>query len=156
MKKNILIISIPIITIDQITKLLANTYIIGKIKIIKDFFYLNLVHNRGAAWGILTNHVVFLSLFMILALVLLIYYSTKFKNNIRNAIAFSLIIGGLIGNLIDRVFRGYVIDFFDFYIFKYDYPVFNVADICIVIGMFLIILAIIKGEDEHGNKSNNK
>ena len=64
MNKNILYISIPIATIDQISKLLADSYL-DKIEIIKDFFYLNLVHNRGAAWGMLTNHVVFLSLFMI-------------------------------------------------------------------------------------------
>jgi len=156
MNKNILYVSIPIITIDQISKLLADNYLINKIKIIKDFFYLNLVHNRGAAWGILNNHLVLLSVFMLIALALLLFYSSKFKKNIRNTIAFGLITGGLIGNLIDRVFKGYVIDFLDFYIFKYDYPVFNIADICIVIGMLLIIIAILKGEDENGNKSHNR
>ena len=156
MNKNILYISIPIVTIDQISKLLADSYITQKIEIIKNFFYLNIVHNKGAAWGLLTNHVIFLSIFMLIALALILFYSSKFHKNIRNTIAFGLITGGLLGNLIDRIFRGYVIDFLDFYLFKYDYPVFNIADICIVIGMFLIIVAILKGEDEHGNKSNNR
>jgi len=51
------------------------------------------------------------------------------------------------GNLIDRIVSGYVIDFLDFYLFRYDYPVFNVADIAIVIGIFLLTYAVIKGED---------
>ena len=156
MKKKIIILSIPIITIDQISKLLASSYISDKIEVIKNFFYLNLVHNEGAAWGLLNKHILFLIIFMLIALALLFHYSSKFINNNRNTIAFSLVIGGLIGNLIDRVFNGYVIDFLDFYIFKYDYPVFNIADICIVIGMLLLIIAILKGEDGSGNKVKNK
>ncbi|MDE5889251.1 MAG: signal peptidase II, partial [Bacilli bacterium] len=68
--------------------------------------------------------------------------------------AFGLLYGGLAGNLIDRIISGYVIDFLDFYIFKYDFPVFNVADICIVLGVLLLIYATIKGEDENVNNSN--
>ena len=71
----------------------------------------------------------------------------KFKNNKRNIIAFSCIYGGLIGNLIDRIFHGYVIDFIDFYIFNYNYPIFNIADASICIGVCLLIYSIYLGED---------
>ena len=56
--------------------------------------------------------------------------------------SFGLIIGGIIGNLIDRLLRGYVVDFFRFIILDYNYPVFNVADMAITIGMALVILEI--------------
>ena len=67
--------------------------------------------------------------------------------------SFSFLYSGILGNLIDRVFRGYVIDFLDFNIFGYDYPVFNFADICIVFGIILMIIAIIKKEDLNENRS---
>ena len=80
-------------------------------------------------------------------LALLVYYQTKFVLNNRNILAFGILYGGIIGNLIDRIFYGRVIDFLDFTIFGYDFPVFNFADICIVSGIFLIIIAIYKKED---------
>ena len=70
--------------------------------------------------------------------------------------AFGLLLGGLSGNLIDRLFFGYVRDFLDFYIFGYDYPVFNIADICIVFGVILLIIAVLKGEDTNEDNSNRK
>jgi signal peptidase II len=51
-----------------------------------------------------------------------------------------LVVGGAIGNLIDRIIRGYVVDFLDFYIFGYNYPVFNVSDICVVCGAILLLI----------------
>ena len=75
----------------------------------------------------------------------------NFKNNFRNNMAFGLLMGGIIGNLIDRLFLGYVRDFLAFRIFNYNYPVFNLADTFIVVGVILLIIAIIKGEDKIGN-----
>jgi signal peptidase II len=83
----------------------------------------------------------------------IIKYYPNFKKNKRNNIAFSLLIGGILGNLIDRIIHGYVIDYFHFYLFGYDYPIFNIADIGIVIGVILIIISIWKGEDKNGNSS---
>ena len=101
MKKNIIYITIIILLLDQITKFLVENYLTNKITIIKNIFYLNVVHNKGAAWGIFNNQVIFLILFTIIALIILISFIKKFKYNIRNSIAFGLVIGGLLGNFID-------------------------------------------------------
>lgn len=122
------------------------------ITIIKDFFYITFVNNEGAAFSMLTGQryiLIFISLF---ALFLFYKYIDTFKKNKRNTLAFSLLIGGLLGNLFDRVVFGYVKDFLDFRIFKYNFPVFNLADIFIFLGVVLLIFAIIKGED-YGNSS---
>ena len=78
----------------------------------------------------------------------------KFKLNRRNIIAFGLLFGGIIGNLLDRFILGYVRDFLDFYILGYDFPVFNISDCAIVIGIILLIIAIIKGEEVSGKDSS--
>ena len=62
-----------------------------------------------------------------------------------------MLYAGIFGNFIDRLFHGYVIDFLDFKIFNYDFPIFNFADICIVVGTFLVIIAIFRGEDNENN-----
>ena len=80
----------------------------------------------------------------------------SFKKNTRNNIAFSIMLAGIAGNLVDRVCLGYVRDFLDFNIFGYSYPVFNLADTFIVIGVILLIIAIIKGEDKNGSSSKGR
>ena len=83
----------------------------------------------------------------------MIIYQKNFVDNRRNIIAFSLVYGGLLGNLFDRIVNGYVIDYLKFYIGGYEYPVFNLADVALVIGFILIIYAIFKGEDKYGSNS---
>ena len=69
--------------------------------------------------------------------------------NKHNTIAFGLVFGGLLGNLFDRIFHGYVIDYLDFKLINYNYPVFNLADTALVIGIVMLIVAIVKGEDKN-------
>lgn len=156
-KKMIIIASIALI-IDQITKIIATSYLKlnSGVKIIKNFFYLTLCHNEGAAWGIFSNARFIIIIGTIAAIILIYHYIYVFKENTRNNVAFGLLIGGLAGNLIDRIVLGYVRDFLDFYIFKYDYPIFNVADMCIVIGVLLLIISVIKGDDKHEDNSKGK
>lgn len=150
MNKKTYAIAIFILILDQVSKSLVEIYfkINESIKIIKDFFYITVVHNTGGAWSILDNYSYLFIILSLIALVILIKFMFNFKNNLRNNIAFACMVGGILSNLADRIFLGYVRDFLDFKIFGYDYPIFNIADIAIVVGVFLLIIAIIKGEDK--------
>ncbi|MFW5988565.1 MAG: signal peptidase II [bacterium] len=138
------ILGIIILVIDQITKLLvANNFQLGESRaIINNIFHLTFVKNRGAAFGILAGQqTLFLALtvLIIIALIIFRYYSNK---SIYLDTGITLIIAGGIGNLIDRIRLGYVIDFLDFRI----WPVFNLADSAVVIGMVFLIYFILKDE----------
>lgn len=144
-----------ILILDQISKSLVEIYMKfnESKKVIKDFFYITVVHNTGGAWSIFENYSYLLIIISILALIILIKFMFSFQNNLRNHIAFACVIGGILSNLADRIFLGYVRDFFDFRIFGYHYPIFNIADIAIVIGVILLIVAVIKGEDTHAKNN---
>ena len=81
------------------------------------------------------------------------HYMNKDKLNNYKVIYYSLLIGGILGNILDRIIYKGVIDFLDFKIFGYDYPIFNLADSFIVISVILMIIEIIRGR--HGNKSRS-
>lgn len=158
MSKKIYIISLIIFILDQITKSLISTYLKlnESIEIIKDFFYIRYINNKGASWGILENNRILLIGLSIIAIIMIIRYSYSFKKTKLNTYGFGLLLGGILGNLSDRLIFGYVKDFLDFIIFRYDFPVFNIADISIVIGVVLLIISILKGEDKNGSKSSRK
>ena len=151
------IIAIIIFILDQVTKMLiSNNLRLGSsIKVIKDFFYIKYINNYGASFGILNNNRIFLIIVSILAIIIILNYIKKSNNTKLDFIGFGFLLGGIFGNLFDRIVYGYVKDFLDFYIFKYDYPVFNIADTFIVIGTILIIISIIKGE-KNGISSKRK
>ena len=155
MKKKIIFITLFLLIIDIITKVLidASFNLMETKEIIIDFFSLTKIYNTGASWNILAGYQIVLILITLIVLVLLVKYQKKFVVNKRNILAFSLLYSGIIGNLLNRIMYGHVIDFLDFKIFGYDFPVFNFADIYIVIGIILIILAIYKKEDECGINS---
>lgn len=147
--KVIWFISLICIMFDQFIKLLINNSIdlYEQIVIIKDFFYLTNVRNYGAAWSILSgSRVVLILITLVIIFGLYFFFIKKEKLNLPEKIIYGLLYGGIIGNLLDRIFRGYVIDYLDFLILGYNYPVFNLADILIVISMLSLIFFIIKGD----------
>ncbi len=109
--------------------------------IIKDFFYITYAENTGAAFSILKGQRWFFVIMALVVSVVIILYLIKHKPKSLEKISLLLILAGAIGNVIDRVAYGYVIDFLDFYIFGYDFPIFNIADSCITIGAVLLILS---------------
>ena len=109
------------------------------------------MENRGGAWGIFGGNLTLFIIITIISLGAMIFFFKDFnlKTDPLYSISLCLLIAGTIGNFIDRIIFKYVTDFLDFYIFGYDFPVFNVADICIVLGVGLLILKILffsKGE----------
>ena len=136
-------ISIFIVLIDQITKYLM--FYNKKLFINKDFllFKLDFVKNYGAAFNIFSGSRVFLSLISILFSILLIYLIFR-KNtlNLFDLYSYSFILGGTIGNGIDRIYKGFVVDFINLNIINF--PVFNIADISINIGFIFLLYNIFK------------
>lgn len=144
-----------LIVIDQITKwiVVKNMELYEQITIIKDFFYLTSHRNKGAAWGILEGKMIFFYIITVIVIIGVIYYMQKYgKDSKLLAISLSFILGGAIGNFIDRIFRGEVVDFLDFIIFNYDYPIFNVADSSLVVGVILVLIGTFLDEKKKGNK----
>lgn len=158
MNKKIFCVATIALLIDQISKILISIFfnINQQMVIIKNFFSIYFIENYGAAWSMFSGKAEFLIVVSLLATFIIYRYMYNFKTNKRNNLAFGLIIGGIFGNLIDRIFLGYVRDFISFKIFGYNYPIFNFADSFIVIGVFLLILAIIKGEDQNGTNKSSK
>jgi len=115
------------------------------IPIIEGFFNLSYQVNDGAAWSIFRGQMVFFYLISIIALGIFFYFfkDVNFKTKKVYSFGVSFLIAGTLGNFIDRVRIQGVIDFLDFKIFGYDFPVFNVADICLNLGIALFIIAIL-------------
>jgi signal peptidase II len=116
--------------------------------LIKDFFAFEYLENRGAAFGILQNKVIFLALVTLFVISGMIYYIIKYKpKSIFLRISFAMIISGALGNLYDRLFYKYVVDFILLhYKDVYYFPTFNIADMLVVLGTMILTICIVKGE----------
>ena len=149
------IIALAVILIDQVTKwmIVKEMYYGQSITVIENFLYITSHRNRGAAWGILQGQMWFFYLITVVVVVGLIIYIQKLKKQDKwFGIALALMLGGAIGNFIDRVVRKEVVDFVNTYIFTYDFPIFNVADSALVVGviiMFIMTLFEGKMKKEH-------
>lgn len=167
MKKKHLIIGIAIIAIgiilDQIIKIVVRTNMTlsQKIVCIPRFFYITYFENTGAAWGIFSNNTIFLIVISIILLFVFAYMYRKIDFNKEKlySCSLTLIISGLIGNLIDRIVFRSVTDYLDFYIFGYDFPIFNLADSLLVVGFFVYAASVIvsgrKKNEEDKNEGTN-
>lgn len=149
------LIALAVILIDQVTKwmIVKEMYYGQSITVIENFLYITSHRNRGAAWGILQGQMWFFYLITVVVVVALIIYIQKLKKQDKwFGIALALMLGGAIGNFIDRVVRKEVVDFVNTYIFTYDFPIFNVADSALVVGviiMFIMTLFEGKMKKEH-------
>lgn len=149
----ILILTAFIIILDQLTKYGAIKFLKGQkpIVIVKNFIELTYVENRGAAFGILQQKRMLFVVITLLVVVLITFYLVKNYNSLTKVthIGIALLIGGALGNLIDRIRFGYVVDFISVRLINsYDFPVFNVADISIVLSTILIIYIVLFDKHE--------
>lgn len=150
----ITLIAIVCFGLDLVSKIVANNVLVEfeRNTVINKFFYFTLCYNTGGAWSIFSGNTLFLIIISILALGAIIYTIVKSKTNFYRYSS-AIFIGGLLGNLYDRIFFGKVTDFFDFIIFGYDFPVFNVADCFICVGVGLMFIALIREEKKDGTVS---
>ena len=152
------LLMISLIVIDQISKIfvvmnkesLPKTIINGLL----DFTY---CENRGIAFGFASGHVQFFSILTLIILVIIVglvcFKFTKIKG--IYAVGVAMLIAGGFGNFIDRAFRSYVVDFIDISSF-FEFPIFNFADICVVIGVVIVAIAsIVNYRREEASENNS-
>jgi signal peptidase II len=147
----IFIIVLAILFLDQLSKLLITRVLLlnQSVPVIKGVFHLTLIHNQGAAFGILKGKIPFFIFTSVIAIIL-IFLNLRHNKQIKYySISLCLILAGALGNLIDRIFLGYVVDFLDFRI----WPVFNVADSAITVGAILLGWSILTSKKELAHSS---
>ena len=155
MRKKSVILALFLIVYDQVIKVVIDkSFYVGKTMSIIPNVLLTKIHNDGAAWSLFAGKILMLIIVALAALVFLFIWEKKFKYQRRTMIGFGFIYGGLIGNMIDRIRLGYVIDYIKINFSFYNFPVFNFADVLIVVGFVLIFYALVKGEEK--NESNSK
>jgi signal peptidase II len=139
-----LLISVLVIILDQASKwwIVRHMDLYQSIPVITNFFAITSHRNRGAAFGILQNQQWLFIVVTVCVVAAIIYFLIKAKKEtMLTRISLSLILGGAIGNLVDRIRTGEVVDFFHFQFGTYQFPIFNVADSAICIGVTLFVLA---------------
>ena len=123
----------------------ANLPLGGRAPVVPDWIHLQHVQNHGAAWSVLAGHTTFLVLFTLAVIALLVFSAKEIaRQGTLAATAFGLILGGAIGNFLDRATQGFVTDFLDLdtpVAWLQTFPVFNVADSALTVGVILILLA---------------
>lgn len=144
-------VAVIVFAADVITKLIAenNLFKIGTVPVIEDIFHLTYVQNRGMAFGLLGGGRIFfiISTIVIIAVLALLYSKTEKEcRSIWLKAGMSLVLSGAIGNLVERIFKGYVVDFLDFRIINF--PVFNIADIAVCVGAAMLVIHFLKSEDK--------
>lgn len=139
---------ILILTIcDQLLKSwVASSLVLGGSKqLIPGIVELTNLRNSGAAWSIFEGQQAFFTIITIIAIIVIGYFIWEYRKNIPMLIGLSLIMAGTIGNFIDRLRQGYVVDMFETTFINF--PIFNIADMCLTIGVIWLIICILKEKD---------
>jgi signal peptidase II len=144
-------LSLALIALDQWTKHLAVAHLTYRVRVpvVPGFWDWNLTHNTGAAFSFLADaggwqHLFFVALGIGVSGLLAFWLGRTARGDWRTAAPFALMIAGALGNVVDRLRFGYVVDFIHWYWRGFDWPVFNVADSCIVVGAVMMVLFTIR------------
>lgn len=146
-----LLLALMVLAIDQLSKYMIRTYfrLNESLPVIRSVFHLTYVHNPGAAFGLLANNTwVFVGVTVLVAIIILVVYRYLPPDRPLLRLALALMLGGALGNLIDRLRFGYVVDFLDLRI----WPVFNLADMAIVIGVIILCWQLLLPAGEQGRE----
>lgn len=137
-------LAVLIIVLDQWTKFLViqKMEIYETIPVMDGILSFTSHRNTGAAWGVLQDQMIFFYIVTIVVVAVIVYYmQTYAREHALFAIGLGLILGGAVGNFIDRLVHQEVVDFIDVMIFTYDFPIFNVADSALTIGVIFALIA---------------
>lgn len=148
------IVALFVIALDQITKFLVvkNMELGERIPIIENIFSITSHRNQGAAWGILQGQMWLFYLITLIVVCGIIYYIQKHaKGKLLLGISLAFMLGGAIGNFIDRLFRKEVVDFL--YAEIINFPIFNIADASLTIGVILLFISMLMEERKSKEKS---
>lgn len=157
-----LFLSGVVIVADLLTKAMASSYLVyAKPVPVMPSFNLTLLHNTGAAFSFLAGQSgwqrwFFIALAIGVSVALVIWISRLKPSERWLAISLSLVLGGAIGNLYDRVVHGYVVDFLHFYYGDYHFPAFNIADVAISIGAFMIAIDVFRESGRDAQEAENE
>ncbi|HZD60285.1 MAG TPA: signal peptidase II [Anaerolineae bacterium] len=147
------IIAILVLIIDQASKAIIRhtLYVTESVQLIPGVLHVTHVKNPGAAFGILPNQqIAFFLVSMVVILFTIFYYMLVGRKDRLTAISLGLVLGGAVGNLIDRVVSGSVTDFIDFRV----WPVFNVADSSVVVGVIILSLLLVRSAHQERTETN--
>lgn len=145
------------VLLDQFSKQIVTAYLdlYQKVEVIPSFFNLTYVQNYGAGFSILEGQRFLFLIITIVAILIFSYMLYKGKNtHVVYKASLLLILGGTLGNFIDRLVHTYVVDFLDFIIFGYDFPVFNIADSFLTIGVILLLIYTLFIEGKNGKNTD--
>lgn len=153
--RDVLVIS-AIVLLDLVTKqvVASNMRLYQSFDVIEGFFRITYATNTGAAWSMLSGQMLFFYIITVVALGVMVSILMKTKeNDLFQRTALWLLLAGTLGNFYDRIVFQYVRDFLDFTIFGYDFPIFNVADISLTLGVGVILLETLLSarRQKHGN-----
>lgn len=112
------------------------------------------LHNRGAAWSLFLGAHTFFIIITIVALVVILTLMVHLRNQVRAMVPLCFILAGTIGNFIDRLVHGYVVDMFEF--LPVNFPVFNVADTCLTVGVFCLAVVILREGEFDDSENHNR
>ena len=151
-------LAIIVILFDQWSKYLVVKHmeLYESIPLIDGFFYLTSHRNKGAAWGILQDQMIFFYIITAIVVIAIVYYmQIHAKGHPLFATGLALVLGGAIGNFVDRLFKQEVVDFLDVMIVTYDFPIFNIADSALTIGVIVILIVTLLEERNNRKRKEN-
>lgn len=142
------VLVLVLVVIDQLVKhwVVASVALNTAHPLLPHVLALTNLRNNGAAWSILEGQQWFFSLVTVVALAVILYLFYRWRHNPRLLLPLSFILAGAVGNFIDRIQHGYVVDMFETLFMNF--PVFNVADCCLTIGVVWLVIIIIREEEE--------
>lgn len=153
-KYKLFLIALIVLFIDRLIKyfVMSNLILLQSVEVIKNFFNITYIKNDGIAFNMLSGNTLIILILTIIFLYLFYLMFIKGKKLSEfNKVIYGMLFGGILGNLLDRIVFRSVIDYFDFRLFNFNFPVFNFADTMIVISIFFIFIEVIRGDEDADN-----